>query len=797
MIRSLVVACASVCLAGPSLAADPQLSTARSRDSVPGLKDSVELVRDKFGLVHIYAKNDHDLFFAQGYSAARDRLFQLEIWRRQAMGETAEILGARGVTRDVGARLLRFRGDMAAELAHYHPRGAAIVNAFVDGVNAYITRTEREPRLLPIEFAVLGIKPGRWSPEVVVSRHNGLYGNLTREVRNARLVHVLGPETAANLLNLHPGNPSLEPNPKVDLGQLPPDVLDLYQAYRAPVVFEPEDVVEQYRARSVAAAKTEPAEILEGSNNWVIAPERSFTGSAIMANDPHRAVGVPSLRYWVHLVAPEWNVIGGGEPALPGVSVGHNARGAWGFTIFPMDQEDLFVLETDPADPTRYRANGRWERMRQIEETIKIKDREPAVVRLHFSRFGPVLKHDAAAHRAYALKAVWHEVGTAPYLASLRIDQAPSWDAFREACRWFLAPDENMVWADRAGQIGWQVVGRAPIRQGYNGLLPAPGDGTFDWKGTLDPARLPSLLNPPQGWFATANQDNLPRGYPFAVGYEWTDPYRFSRIEEVLAAGRKVTLADMIALQQDYVSIPARALCAILLRSRPIQDPLKDVRARLAKWDGALTADSPEAALYVSWEHEVRQAVWRLIVHPQAREILPWRSLSVQVVIQALETPDGRFGADPIAARDLLLHAALGQAVKNLRERMAPAGEPWPYGHTRFKHVFFKHPLSDAVEPRLRARLELGPLPRGGSAHTVNATSDSDNQTAGASFRIIADTGDWDRSLGTNTPGQSGDPASPHYRDLFEPWTRGDYFPIFFSRAKVDSVAESVVQLAP
>jgi penicillin amidase len=789
-----------------------------ARQVVPGLEQPVEIVRDRWGIAHLHARSERDLFLAQGYNAARDRLFQLELWRRRATGTMAEIQGRRAVSADLGARLLQFRGDLARELNHYHPRGAEIVAAFVRGINAYIELTEWEPARLPREFRILGIKPGRWTPAIVVSRHNGLYRNVTQEVQYAQLVHILGSERARGLLNLRPGRPELKPDQTLDLSLISDAILDTYKSSRAPVRFRPEDVPTEYRDRversgdglqAIAAAEaTDPASRsrwpdddreAQGSNNWVIAGARTFSRGAILANDPHRALLVPSLRYWVHLVAPGWNVIGAGEPALPGVSVGHNEAGAWGFTIFPVDQEDLYVYETDPANSSRYRYGGAWEAMRTTRETLAVKGSDPVTVELKFTRHGPVIFEDPGHHRAVALRAAWLEEGAAPYLASLRLDQAVSWAEFREACRFFFVPSENLVWADRDGYIGWQAVGLAPRRENWDGLLPVPGDGRYEWTGFLPILDLPHVTDPPRGWLATANQDNLPPGYPFAVSYQWTEPFRFARIEEVLGSGRRFTMMDMMQLQQDERSLPAQSLVPLLKGLQPERPETARAIEQLVSlsWDFVLNKDSIPAAIYVTWEKHLKLAVHDLLVPREAQGLLPARSLSTEKMIGWLTAPDGRFGADPIAARDALLLRSLDRAVVELERRLGPDLNNWRYGQGRLKHVLLKHPLSDAVNTQLRAKLDLGPIPRGGSSHTVNNTSDNDNQSDGASFRIIADTADWDRSLGTNTPGQSGDPDNPHYRDLFEPWAKGRYFPIFFSRPKVESVTETRNLLVP
>jgi penicillin amidase len=581
---------------------------------------------------------------------------------------------------------------------------------------------------------------------------------------------------------------------------------------RTHIVFSPKDAEPTYRREPQSfTARTHSSSTehspdqsessyssIEGSNNWVISGEHTFSGAPILASDPHRAIHVPSLRHWVHLTAPGWDVIGAGEPALPGVALGHNRKAAWGFTIFAIDQEDLYVYETDPNDISRYRYRGGWESMKAVKETIHVKGRRDAVAELKYARHGPVLFEDPDNHRAYALRAAWLAEGAAPYLASLRIDQAESWDEFREACRHFLTPSENMVWADVDGHIGWQAVGLAPIRRNWNGLLPVPGDGRYEWEAAFLAAdRLPSLFDPPSGRIATANQDDLPPGYPYAIGYEWADSFRYSRINEVLHSGERFALADMMRLQQDQLSLPARSLVPMLLATGPFGGRAREAADRLRTWDFRLDQGSIAAAIYVAWERAVRTLVWQRSVPAAAQGFFPVGSLSVEKVIEWMMSPDGRFGADPIAGRNHLLHQALDVAMTDLQRRFGPDLKRWRYGDVAFKHIAISHPLSNAVNLDWRARLNVGPLPRGGSAHTVNSTSDSDNQTAGASFRIVADLSDWDRTVGTNTPGQSGDPESDHYRDLFEPWASGKYFPVYYSLAMVKQATKSVILLVP
>jgi len=788
------------------------LSVLRAQDRIqlPGLERPVEILKDRWGISHIYAESEHDLFFAQGYNAARDRLFQLELWRRQATGTVAEMLGPRELQRDIGTRLFKFRKDLVQELTHYHPKGAAIVNAFVAGVNAYVDYANRAPERLPLEFRLLGIRPQHWTAEVVISRHQGLLGNIGEELSTARAVAVLGPEQVKWLVGFGPGDPDLTFDQAIDPKLLSANILERYNAFRTELRFQPEDVAAPYRAAGAAeaaedvsaaapaASAASPAPAADiGSNNWVVSGERSESRYPMMANDPHRAQSAPSLRYWVHLVGPGWNVIGGGEPALPGVAIGHNGYGAWGLTVFSTDGEDLYVYDTNPQDPNQYRYYGQWEPMTVLREQISVRGEGERTVELKYTRHGPVVFEDREHRKAYAVRAAWMEIGGAPYLASLRMDQAKSWEEFREACNYSNIPGENMVWAGRDGTIGWQAVGIAPIRRNWSGLIPVPGDGRYEWDGFLPIKAKPHVVNPPEGYFATANNDLIPRdyGYMDAIGFEWADPYRWARVSEVLGSGRRMSVMDMMRLQTDELAIPARQLVPLLDDLAAMDARVEQARRRLLAWDHVLDKRSVEAGIYVAWENALLQAVAQRVVPPEGRELIG--GVPLTRVLAWLVSPPGEFGANPTAARDSMLLGALSTAVQRLTAKLGSNMEQWQYGQPRYHHALIRHPLGPVVNLETRRRLEVGPLPRGGYGSTPNATGNSDNETSGASFRIIVDTGDWDRTVGTNTPGQSGDPDSPHYRDLFAMWANDRYFPVFYSRERVEKVTEERLRLEP
>jgi penicillin amidase len=780
------------------------LGAAQSTTSlnVTGLREPVEIITDQWGIPHIYAENEADLFFAQGYYAAKDRLFQFEVWRRQATGTVAELLGKRELKRDIGTRLFRFRGDMEAEMAHYHPRGKLIIESFVAGVNAFIEYVNANPDELPVEFELLNTRPEKWTPAVVISRHQGLLGNIEQELNTARAVALLGAEKVQQLAWFHPRNPKLELDAKIDPDRLFDPILELYEAYRKPVDFRREDLslgaVESHDAPYYAERSDFPLddELHLGSNNWVVSGEHTQSGFPMMANDPHRRQAVPSLRYMAHLVAPGWNVIGGGEPEIPGISIGHNEHGAWGLTVYRTDAEDLYVYRLNPDNQNQYWYQGRWESMTREQDTIPVAGANSEIVTHRYTRHGPVVYFDPDHNLAYAIRCGWLEVGGSPYLASLRMNQSKNFEEFREACNFSHIPGENMIWADRNGHIGWQAVGIAPVRRNWSGLVPVPGDGSYEWEGYLPIIAKPNVKDPARGIIHTANENVTPESYEFwdAVGFSWADPYRGDRVQELLGSGRKHSLMDFAQYQTDYLSIPARELVPLLGGCSSSDTRVELARKMLLKWDCRLNPESIPAGIYNQWERELRKLISQQRLASSAS---PYLNIQLKRVIEFLQLPDGEFGQDAIAGRNEVLLQALELALTELEKQMGADMKQWSYGQVDYKHILLRHPLSNAVSEEWRNRLNVGPAPRGGNAYTVNSTGNGNNQPSGGSFRILVDTGNWDHCLGTNTPGQNGNPDHPHYRNLFELWAKDQYFPLFYSREKVESVAAERWRLGP
>jgi len=742
----------AACEGGPGAAsrefealANQHLARIDGEISLPGLTSEVEVFRDSWGVPHIYAQNLDDLFFAQGFVQAQDRLWQMEMYRRAGEGRLAEILGPEALPHDRLARLLRFRGPWTdQEFSSYHPEGRRILEAFTRGINAYIDQAGDR---LPVEFELTGIRPERWSPETPLLRMQTAMplGDARSELRLARRVSELGPEEANRRANPTPFRELVVPR-GVDLSLIGEDVERALAGFRDGMPRPP--LVPPYDSWALADSSSNLGvqEDSPGSNNWVISPSLTTSGKVLLANDPHRGVTNPSLRYVVHLDAPGWTVIGSTEPVLPGVAIGHNGRVAWGLTIVGTDQSDVYVETTRPDDPNQVRWQGGWEPLRVVVDTILVKGGEPELVELKYSRHGPVFYEDPAHQLAYALRSTMQEPGSTGYLAALRLDVVDNCRAFLEELDYWKAPTENMICGDSLGNIAWQASAASPRRRGWLGRLPVPGDGAYEWDGFRDD--LPREFNPDRGWIATANNDIHPPGYDpplfFKSGLSFP---RYERLAALLSSRSSFDLQSSVQFQQDAFSASA-ARALPLFRDWAADDPeVEAARTALAEWSAIYHRQSRAAAIY---EH--------------VRRHIPPEILEGQV---------------PVEDRKPVLVEAIREGIKELEETQGEDPQEWRWG--RMNRSDFPHSLVRAYD--------LPSAERSGGAGTVAAV--------GATYRQVVDFSNLDGSLATNAPGQSGRPGSPYYGNLIEAWAAGEYFPLLFSRDAVEARAEHRLVLRP
>jgi penicillin amidase len=768
---------------------------------VSGLSDEAEILVDRWGVPHIYAKNAYDVYLAQGFNAARDRLWQIDLWRKRGLGELAKDFGPAYVEHDRAARLFLYRGDMRAEWIAYASDTKQIVERFVAGINAYVRLTEERPELLPPEFELLGYKPTLWeASDVVRIRVHGLAANLASEVARARTVSVASLEADAFRRGLEPAWKTNIPS-GLDATSVPAAVLRDYNLARSMPEFSA-----QLLKGKAAPGKTDGAELRRAleqpafaSNNFAVAPMRSDTGRAILANDPHRTHAVPSLRYFAHLCAPGLNVIGAGEPFVPGVALGHNENMAFGLTIFPIDQEDLYLYEMNPADEYRY--GGRWTPLTVLTESIAVRGEAPRRVTLKFTRHGPIIFEDAKNQRAFAARVTWLQPGGVPYLSSLEYIRASNREEFLAALNRHCSPPLNYLLADTAGNISWAPSGLAPIRPNWDGLLPVPGDGRYEWSGFRSMDELPRKSNPPEGWLGTSNEMNLPleaRFLDLKLSFEWSDPARALRQKHIWSEKKKFTVQDLIAAQTDVFNTTGQRLTALLTNLEPPDDD--EVAAAfktLLRWDHRSTRDSVGAAIFNVWFHRhVRPTTVRRVL-PATVAALAEGGDAV-TVLALLENPDSRLGADPVRARDELLLTTLRSAVADLTKKLGADQAQWHWG--KLHHAQFDHALDALLPADKRGAWNVGPESKAGDIETLGRSSwrTSDYRlTSGASARYVTDVGDWSNCWATNTPGQSGNPNSPHYRDLFLDWAHDRYFPLLFDRQVIEKEAEQRILLTP
>jgi len=759
---------------------------------LPGARASIELLEDAMGIPHIRAQSKHDAFFGQGYVVARDRLFQIDFDYRRELGRMAEAFGPRFVPADRCARLFHYRGDIDAELRALPPDVVECARGYVAGVNARIAELEADATKLPLEYGILGITPLRWDVRDLVRLRGGGIGDCDDEIRRAQL-------QARGLLDLDRYLDPLRPAWTFTV----PDGLDCAAVSEAdlgilltgakPLPFGESDVADA--TVDLDLARIDRA--AQGSNAWTVAGARTATGRPILANDPHLGIGGASPRHIAHLTAPGLDVIGGGDPGLPGVMQGHTDRFAFGRTNFHIDQTDLFILRTKDGDPDLYWHNGAWKRFETVEEEVLVKGAPSERVTLRYALGRPVVSADPSRHRAVAQASVALLPGANMRFAIIAINLAHDWASLREAYKLHVSPT-NHHYADIDGNTGWHASGFVPKRPRHDGLFPAPGDGGYDWTGILKVEEMPNIYNPKQGWFASANEMNLPSDYPYKdrkISFSWSDSFRHDRIAEVLSAQPKHRLMDSVALQHDVQSLPARALVKLLPETPTAE--AAPAAALLRRWNCGIGADSAAALLYELVMPELSAAFREAVIPADARDLI--KSVNLSEMLRRLSSPDNSLGADPAAARDALIDKALTSGWAKAVKLQGPDPTLWRWGDLH--RVSISHPLSAAIPAIAAAFARIEGSRSGGDGSTVMARgvtpARSYNVMHGASYLLVADVGAWDNSRVLLLPGQSADPRSLHYRDWYQDWIAGNTHPLWFSKRAVDTHAVSRTMIAP
>ena len=736
---------------------------------VDGLSAPVRIIRDRWGVPHIAASTRDDLFFAQGFVQAEDRLFQMDLWRRSVQGRLAEVLGANFVSRDAMTRRIQYRGRLDEEWASYGPDTRAIASAFVRGINAWVAIARERP---PEPFVLAGWGPEFWRPEDLLNRTDAFLasGDAEAEVFRARLVAAAGAGRAAALLG-------------ADAPAGVPSGLD-----PATTTFQVGDSLREIGTRPFFTALAGPVairfqpDLSTGSNAWAIDGRHSATRAPILATDPHRLLANPSSRYLVHLTAPGWNVVGATAPWLPGVALGHNDRVAWGMTAFDADTADLYVERVNPENSHQIDAGGRWQNTNVVIDSLLVKGRaKPIPFEREYTPHGVVIGVDRAKHLVFTLRWSGAEPGAAGELGALALDRAASGSEIREALAHWKMPAVEVIYAEQSGAIGSQVAALVPIRRGWDGRLPAAGwTGGSEWDGWRALDDLPHTAEPTAAYVASANQNRA----------------RMERLRAALTLstqGRLSSVEDSARLQRDVLAWNADRLVPLFARLRAERADVEQARRRLLEWNRQIAVDSSDATTYVTWERLVR----RLLVAPRLPGELvdEFVTQANNMLVPALTKPSRLwFDGDVRTARDQLILRALTGAVDEVQAGAgtAASGRPWGEIH----EVIFSHPLG-ATEAA-RRRFNIGPFARAGYAETLLSISGRrSDASVGASFSAVFDAADWDRSIAQNAPGQSESRDSAHFADLAKLWGTGEYFPLVFSEAAVTANAESTLTLMP
>lgn len=754
---------------------------------VPALAAPVDIVRDRWGIPHIWAASLEDAFYALGYVHAQDRLWQMEMNRRIASGRLAEILGPGALEIDRFMRTLGVRRAAERGLAALSADTRRMLDAYAAGVNAFLAATP----VLPIEFWLTGARPEPWTPADSLAWVKmmawDLGANWRNELLRMRLARSLPAERIHQLLAAEPG----EPVPAL------PDLGTLYG---------------ELERDAVQLTRFAPDPAALGSNNWAVAGDRSLTGRPLLANDPHLDLSAPPVWYFAHLSAPGVEAIGATLPGVPAIVLGRTDRIAWAFTNTGSDVQDLYIEKLDGAGG--YRAPDGPRDFEVFEETIEVKGREPVRLRVRATRHGPVVS-DAVREapgitpRGHVLALAWTalEPDDRTLEAALGFLRARNWEEFLAAARDFHTPQQNILYADVDGRIGFVAAGRVPLRRPDNdlrGLAPAPGwQARYDWVGWVPFDELPRRADPPEGLLWSANERIVPAGHRHHFTHEWQPDYRARRIAERLRAAPRHGVGSFAALQADVVSLAMRELLPHFLAARPRSEEARRALAALSRWDGAMTSERAEPLVAWAW----LRAFTRRLYADELGEAFPeyWapRAAFVAAVLarrNGMERwcDDVRTSTEESCAE--LLALSLEDALADLRRRYGSDSARWRWGEAH--RAWHEH--RPFARQRWLARLFDIRVPSPGDAYTVNVgrTEFANEERPytnrhAASLRAIYDLADLERSLFIHSGGQSGNVLSRHYAAYSEAWARGEYVPMRTNRATIEAEPHRRLRLLP
>lgn len=764
-----------------------------------GLDAPVDIFRDSFGIPHIYASTEHDLLMAQGFVHAQDRFWQMEFQRRIGSGRLSEVLGEAALPRDRYIRTVGWHRTAAIEAERLAPEERVLLEAYAAGVNAYL---ETHPGSKGLEFTILGLTGVEFEPQPWTPFDTLTWGKvLAWELGGRRTIELTRAHIAARL-----GTASV------------PVLMPPYDADYPLIVGSSAPEASLRAIPEAAFTPILPGDGLGiGSNNWVIAGDRTTTGSPLLANDPHLDIQIPSIWYEVGLhcepVGPDCrlNVVGASFLGAPGVVLGHNERIAWGFTNLGPDVVDFFVERQNPDNPNQYEYQGEWQDMQIVREEIVVAGREqPEIVIVRITRHGPII-NDVAGGTEVEWAYGWEPLAFswtgldpgAMFRSLLLLNRAQNWEEFREALRYWDVPGQNAVYGDIEGNIGYQATGRVPIRASGNGSMPVPGwTSEYEWVDTVPYEQLPSVFNPPAGYISTANNAVVGPDYPYFLSMDWNPGYRARRIVELIEADDSISLVDMQTIQRDSTPLYAQDILHWIVALQPEEPRLQAALDLLRSWDGRADRESAGAAMFEALRIELIKATFEDELGQQL--LSRSRAYLIEALSNLLGQPDAAWfdnvRTPEVEDQEATILAALTAAVDYLSETLGDEMNAWRWGdlHTA---TFENQSLGQSGIAPIEWIFNRGPVETDGTIATVNNTAyDPGNPFAvktTPSYRQIIDLGDFANSLSIHTTGQSGHPFHEHYDDMIDLWRNGQYHPMLWARAQVEAAAEAHLRLTP